>query len=192
MRAKQRLADIDVAEARDHPLIEQRRLQAGLLVGAGSRQHLRVEFIAERLGAEALQQRLILERVPRDDLHVTEPPGIVEDHIGARRHPKHHVVMRAIVVARMMELAGRLRALVLDDAERAGHAQMHQQHVAGGEIGHQIFGAAAETGHGLAFEARHKILLKGKPQILSPGFGLDDFRAFHGALQAAADGLDFG
>ncbi len=100
--------------------------------------------------------------------------------------------MRALVVARMMELTGRLRGLVLDDAERAGHAEMHQQHVAGGKIGHQIFGAAAEPGHGLAFEARHKIFLEGKPQVFAAGFGFHDFCALHGGLQAAADGLDFG
>src|SRR5450631_2771670 len=52
MRTKQRLTDIDVAEARDHALIEQRRLQAGLLAGTGARQHGGVEFIAERFGAE--------------------------------------------------------------------------------------------------------------------------------------------
>ena len=69
---------------------------------------------------------------------------------------------------------------------------MHQQHVAGGEIRHQIFGAAAETGHGLALQPRDKILLERKPQILAPGFGLHDLRSLHGRLQAAADGLDFG
>ena len=53
---------------------------------------------------------------------------------------------------------------------------MHQQHVAGGEIGHQIFGAAAEPGHGLALEPRDKILLERKPQVLAPGLRLDDFR----------------
>ena len=68
---------------------------------------------------------------------------------------------------------------------------MHQQHVTGGEVGHQIFRAAAEPGHGLALQSGNKILLKGKAQILAPGFGLDDFRAFHDRLQAAADGLDF-
>src|ERR1700736_729089 len=52
-RTKQRLADIDVAEARDHALIEQRRLQTGLLGGTGARQHGGVEFVAERFGAEA-------------------------------------------------------------------------------------------------------------------------------------------
>src|SRR5689334_6498882 len=35
MRAIERLADIDVAKSRHHALIEQRRLQAGLLVVAG-------------------------------------------------------------------------------------------------------------------------------------------------------------
>ena len=69
---------------------------------------------------------------------------------------------------------------------------MHQQHVAGGKIGHQIFGAAAEAGHGLALQPRDKVFLKGKPQILAPGFGFEDFRPLHGGLQAAADGLNFG
>ena len=69
---------------------------------------------------------------------------------------------------------------------------MHQQHVAGGKIGHQIFGAPAEPGHGLALQPRDKILLKRKPQVLAPGFGLHDFGTLHGRLQAAADGLDFG
>ena len=61
MCAEQRLADIDIAEPRDHALIQQRRLQAGLLVGASARQHRCVEFIAERLGTEAPQQRLVLD-----------------------------------------------------------------------------------------------------------------------------------
>ena len=34
---------------------------------------------------------------------------------------------------------------------------MHQQHVAGAEIRHQVFGAAAETGHGLALQPRDKV-----------------------------------
>ena len=53
---------------------------------------------------------------------------------------------------------------------------MHQQHVAGAEIRHQIFGAAAEPGHGLAVQPRDKVLLEGKPQILAPGFRFEDFR----------------
>ena len=60
------------------------------------------------------------------------------------------------------------------------------------EIGHQIFGAAAEPGDGLAFEPRDEILLERKPQILAAGFRPYDPRSLHDRLQAAADGLDFG
>ncbi len=88
--------------------------------------------------------------------------------------------MGAVVAARMVELAGRaagfaFKYLAFLHPERTGHAQMHQQHVAGGEIGHQIFGATAEARHNLAFQPRDKIFLKGKAQILAPGFGFKDF-----------------
>jgi len=69
---------------------------------------------------------------------------------------------------------------------------MHQQHIARGKVDQQVFGAAAETGHGLALEPRHKILLERKPQVLAPGVRLHDFGSLHYGLQAAADGLDFG
>src|SRR5436190_16625605 len=52
MGAVECLADIDVAKSRHHALVEQRRLQARLLVVAGARQEVGVELIAERLGAE--------------------------------------------------------------------------------------------------------------------------------------------
>ena len=91
-----------------------------------------------------------------------------------------------------MELARRGVATVFQHAKRAGHAQMHQEHVAGAKIRHQIFGAAAKAGHRLALEPGNKVFLKGKPQILPPGFRFYDFRPLHGGLQAAADGLNFG
>ena len=69
---------------------------------------------------------------------------------------------------------------------------MHEQDVAGAEVGHQIFGAAAEPGDGLAGQPRDKILLKGKTQVLAAGLGVQNFCTFHDRLQAAADGLDFG
>src|SRR3974377_1951229 len=72
MRAKQCLADIDIAKPRDHALIEQSGLQAGLLVGACASQQGGVELIAERLRTEVLEQRLAVERVAGDDFHVAE------------------------------------------------------------------------------------------------------------------------
>ena len=70
--------------------------------------------------------------------------------------------------------------------------QVHQQHVAGAEIGQEIFGAAAKPGHGLSLQPGNEVVLKGKAQILAPRFRLNDFRAFHDRLQAATDSLDFG
>ena len=58
------------------------------------------------------------------------------------RRGRARASLRALVVIG----AGRRRAAVARDAERARHAEMHQQHVAGGEIGEQIFGAPAEPG----------------------------------------------
>ena len=60
-RAVERFADIDVAETRDDALIAERRLQAGLLAGAGFRQHRGIEFIAERLRPDRTQQRIVVE-----------------------------------------------------------------------------------------------------------------------------------
>jgi hypothetical protein len=40
---------------------------------------------------------------------------------------------------------------------------VHQQHIARGKIGQQVFGATAETGHSLTLKPRHKVLLERKP-----------------------------
>ena len=69
---------------------------------------------------------------------------------------------------------------------------MHQEHVTGGEVRHQVFGAAAETGHGLARQPRDKVPLERKPQVFAPDFHFHDPGSLHDRLQAAADGLDFG
>ena len=78
MRAVKRLADIDVAEPRDHTLVGERGLERGLLAAARPRQHRGVEFVAERLGPERAQERLLVELFARDDLHGAEAARIVE------------------------------------------------------------------------------------------------------------------
>ncbi len=102
------------------------------------------------------------------------------------------MVMRAISAARMVKFARLLLILILDNAKRARHAQMHQEHLARGKIRQQVFGATAETGHGLTLEPRDKILLERKPQVLAPGVRFHNLGSLHHGLQAAADGLDFG
>ena len=64
-RAIERLADINIAEPGDDALVQQRRLEACLLAPAGAGQHGGVECIAERLGAESLEQRIGVELLPR-------------------------------------------------------------------------------------------------------------------------------
>ena len=117
MRTIERLADIDVAKSRHHALVEQRCLQTGFLVVTGARQHRGVEFIAERLRAQALQQRLILHLMAGNDLHVTETARIVEDNRGARGHVKHDVVVGTVLIARVMEFARRHLAVPLQHPE---------------------------------------------------------------------------
>jgi hypothetical protein len=113
----QRLADIDVAKTRDHALVEQRRLQVGLLAGAGTGQQRGVELIAQRLGAESFQERLLLDLRPPHDLHVAEATRIVERDDRTARHVKDDVIMRAIVAARMMEHGRLLIVCAFGDAK---------------------------------------------------------------------------
>ena len=69
---------------------------------------------------------------------------------------------------------------------------MHQQHVAGIEIGHQVLGAAAETGHRAPLQPRGEIGLERKAQAGAAGLSAFDARALHRRLQAAAHGFDLG
>ena len=131
MRAVQRLAHIDVAEARHDLLVRQRRLQRRLLARAGPRQHRAVERIAERLGAERLDHRVLVQVGARDQPHVAETARIVERHDRAVRHVEHHMIVRGEFAARMMEFAWAALVAAVHDAERARHAEMHQQHFAG-------------------------------------------------------------
>ncbi len=58
---------------------------------------------------------------------------------------EHHVIVRAGLAALVVKFAGRLLARVVRDPERAGHAEMHHQHLAVVERGQQILGPAAEA-----------------------------------------------
>ena len=153
-RAVQRLADVDVAEPRHDLLVRQRGLERRLLALARARQHGGIEFVAERLGAERAQQRLAVEFGARNELHHAEAAGVVEGDARARRHVEHHVVVRrAASSAHGNSRPASFRHAALRDAERARHAEMHHQHVAGRQVGEQIFGAPAEPLDRLALRA---------------------------------------
>ena len=129
---------------------------------------------------------------PRHQQHEAEPARIVERHGGARRHVEHDVVMGRSRRSRVMERAGRPVLVAVADAERAGHAEMHQQHVAGGEVRGEVLGAAADPGHGRAFDPSREVLRQRAAQVRPARLHLDDAGAFHHRLQSAPHGFDLG
>ena len=93
-RAKQRLADIDIAEAGNHALIEQRRLERRLLALAGARQ-TGVEFIAS--GSRPIRRSsgsCSSGRRSSTDRIETEAARIVQVTTAPRGHMEHDVVVR--------------------------------------------------------------------------------------------------
>src|SRR5579862_7096916 len=86
----------------------------------------------------------------------------------------------------------RTGALLGEDVKGTRHAKVHEQHVTGGKIGEQIFGPSSDTRNGAPFQARHKILWQRPAQIAPMDLDLDEARAIHSRLKAAANRLDFG
>eukprot|EP01036_Dinobryon_divergens_P008382 gene8383-biopygen7448 len=103
-----------------------------------------------------------------------------------------------------MVMGGKLARLYLEDArlvdvaircvdkETTAHAQMHDQRLAGGEIGHEILGPARKRQDRLADEPLDKAIGKRKAQVRPPLLDLFEPRPNHGRFQPAAHGLDFG
>ena len=143
-------------------------------------------------GPTSLHQRMVGELGARHQQHQAEAARIVEGDARAGRHVKHDMVVRAVLGARMMEFARRPFVVLLGDPERARHAEMHHQHVAGGKVGEQIFRPPPEPGDGAALEPLDEILRQRPAQVGPARLDLDEPRALHHRLQAAADGLDFG
>ena len=162
------------------------------LASAGFRQHRAVERIAERLGPEQLDHRIARQRVARDQLHVAEAARIVEGDDRAVRHVEHHMIVRRELAARVMEFAGALLVAAVQHAERARHAEMHQQHLAGRQVREQILGAPVQALDARALEPLVEVLRKRKAQIRPALLDPHEARALHHGLQAAAHGFDFG
>ena len=69
---------------------------------------------------------------------------------------------------------------------------MHHQHLVGGKIGEQIFGAPAEPLDCFAFEPGNEILGQRPAQVAAVGDDFGKARAFHHRLKTAAHSLHFG
>jgi hypothetical protein len=188
----QGLAHIDVAQTGDDALIAERCLKARPLAGAGARQHGGIEFIAERFGTETAQQRLLIEFGAGRELHEAEAARIVEGDDGAVGHVKDDMIVGHMLDALVMVAAEFFAALAAEDVKRAGHPEMHDQHLAGGEIGEQKLAAAAEAGDGLALELLDEIDRQRPAQIAAARLDFAKALALHHRRQAAAHRLHFG
>ncbi len=103
-----------------------------------------VKAVSSGSGPSARNSLSCASLSPRTSSIAPKRRGSLKVTGGARRHMEHDVVVGAGLAARMMELAGSLVARLVRDAERAGHAEMHDQHLAVVELGQEILGPAAE------------------------------------------------
>ena len=102
------------------------------------------------------------------------------------------MIVRRELAARVMEFAGALLVAAVQHAERARHAEMHQQHLAGRQVGEQILRAPVQALDGRALEPLVEVLRKRKAQVRPALLDPHEARALHHGLQAAAHGFDFG
>ena len=151
-RAAERLADVDVAEPRDDPSGRAARPSGwSSCRGTPCASMAASNALPSGSGPSARSSGSSSSFAARHELHRAEAARIVEAHRRARRHVEHHMVVRQVLGAVVIIRARRRPSpAVALDAERARHAEMHHQHVAGRQIGQQIFRAPAEPADGLA------------------------------------------
>ena len=102
------------------------------------------------------------------------------------------MVVRRVPIALVMIATGHGLSAGLGHAERARHAEMHEQDLARVEIGEQVFGAAAEPGDGAALEPRREIPGQRPAQVAAARLDLVETRAVHHRLESATHRLDLG
>src|SRR4029077_7999281 len=194
-RAKQRLAHIDIPEARDQALVEERRFQRSRLAGEKSRERLGAEFIADWLDAEPFEQGVGVKLVELRQGHEAEAAHVVVDEAPARREMEHHMIMRGETFGVVIEAAGleaflRAPASAFLDRKTARHAKMHDERLSTVELPHEIFDAPAERQHRGALEARGEASRKTKAQRAPAQLDLGEARAFEPRRTTTPDGLD--
>ena len=131
--------------------------------------HSGVNAVAQRLDAEPFEQRMLIEPALADQIHIAEAARIRVADRGAVAHVKHDMLMRRCG-RRLVVEAPRLECLSIGavDAEAAGHAEMHHQHLAVVEPGEQVLRPSVERLDLPPGEPLGEIDGERKAQILAP------------------------
>lgn len=186
----QRFARVDIADPGDDALVEQGDFERDPPSGAAGRQGARVERPRQRLETHPGERRVTRYTGGRHEVHHPEPPGIVEGHRHSRRHREDDVIVTGLeLLLTITRSAPQLPCRL--DAEPSGHAQVHDQGLARGQIGEQIFPAARERAHGLTAKPAHEVGGKGLTQILPVEDHAIEARTSQRRFQCPPDTLDF-
>ena len=183
----ERFAHIDIPEAGNHPLIQQRAFQRRLATAKLLRQGRDVESCRQRLRAKAPQCGVRVHLVRRQQRHESKAPGIVEDDDRPGRKLEDDVIVRVVTILAWH----RFIPVSMPDTKRTGHTEVHQEHVAGPKLSQKVFRAAPDTSHGLPFETMDEIRRERVAQVRAPQNDVPNAGARHRALQAPALVLNF-
>lgn len=193
-RPEERLAGVDIADSGDQALVEEGRLDRGRASGEAAVQDIRGEPRAERFGAHARQMLTVLKTGGRDEVDKPETAGVIENDADwpAGSSQVEYDVIVAWIGRRCIIEGARLGGAPAFHRKAAGHAEMHDQGVAGRQRTEKIFAATTKLLELRPDDARRKILRQGDPQGGPTGFHMREPRALHGGGEAAADRFDFG
>ena len=176
-RLPQCLADIDVAEPGDDPLVEQQQLDRLLASPRGLAQMLCRQRIAQRLGTERGERRPRIEFGCQQQVDRTEAPRVVqrEDVFPGREY-------------QMVMLVGILGI----DPPASAHTQVKHQRVVAVGMDQSVFCAARQARNRRAGHCLHQIGREWAAHVGSVDPYADDPLALEEPGEAANGGFDFG
>ena len=177
-RPVQALADVNVAEPGNHPLIEQGHFDRPALAGERRIQRHGVEAVSQRIGSQMGEQFVIIQFFGLDQGHEPEAAGIAKPD-GARIQLEIHVVMRP-----------RRRQAVAENGHPSRHAQVYDQCPPVIQCDEDVLGPPPQIQNPAVFKARRHTIGKGNPEIPAPDHGARDRCAFHRRRQPPAHGFN--
>ena len=186
--AKKSLADVDIAQSGDNPLVQKHGFHRGHLAFEGVNQVGLVERVSQRFRSQPSQQFVALGGRCRHQVHRAEPAWIVEGDAGAVRHVQHDMIM----LLRCRVVVHELPERVARNQHASRHAQMDQQRLSAVEIGEDVFRPPPKPLHPSTRKPSCHIGGKRPAQIGAVYLGMVDNNALHRGRQSPFDGFDFG